>query len=288
MAQTWLQLSIRAAKPEIELFSNFVFEKGSPGVVVRHGGVDAFFLSSRQDASLRREVQRFVARHSRQRLHVRKPRLEWKIVKQQDWEHSWKRFIRPGRVGKGFWVTPPWLEPPHFHRRRVITIEPGMAFGTGTHATTRSCLELLELVAGKIPQKKWRALDVGTGSGILAIALAILGAREILAIDNDPVALKVACENMRANRVTDKISLSASKVGAMRRKFTIVVANLTAETIIELAQQLQARVARQGYIIVSGILARQGPHVVRCFAKKFRLLKRRKKREWVSFAWQRI
>ena len=288
MAQTWLQLSIRAAKPEIELLSNFAFERGSPGVVLKHGRVDAFFLSSRHDAALRREVQRFVSAHSPQRIHARKPRLKWKVIKQQDWEHSWKRFIRPGRVGKTFWVTPPWLEPPNFRRRQVITIEPGMAFGTGTHSTTRSCLELLELVAGKISRKKWRAMDVGTGSGILAIALAMLGATEILAIDNDPVALKVARENIRANGVADKISLSVEKIGAMKRKFTVVVANLTAETIIELAQPLQARVAPRGYIVVSGILAHQASRVIRCFVKTFCLLKRQRKREWVSLAWQRI
>ncbi len=163
-----------------------------------------------------------------------------------------------------------------------------MAFGTGTHATTRSCLELLELVSGTISGKKWRALDVGTGSGILAIALAMLGAKKILAIDNDPVALKVAHENIRANGVADKISLSAKKLGAIRQKFTVVVANLTAETIMELAQGLQARVAPRGYIVVSGILAHQAPRIVRCFAKKFRLLKRQRKRKWVSLAWQRI
>jgi SAM-dependent methyltransferase len=120
-----------------------------------------------------------------------------------------KRFIRR-RVGKRFWVTPPWLTPPKFRSRQVITIEPGMAFGTGTHATTRGCLEFIEQVAVLLPGSKWTALDIGTGSGILAIALVKLGAKKIWAIDNDPVALVVAKENLRINGVDDKVFLSTT------------------------------------------------------------------------------
>src|SRR5690606_5174970 len=129
---------------------------------------------------------RFVGALSRLSPRAAKPRLQWKVIKQEDWEHSWKRFIKPRRVGRSFWVTPPWLEPPKFRRRRVITIEPGMAFGTGTHATTRGCMEFIEVIAGKREGQGFSALDVGTGSGILAIALALLGAAEVRAIDNDP------------------------------------------------------------------------------------------------------
>ena len=94
----------------------------------------------------------------------------------------------------------------------MITIEPGMAFGTGTHATTRGCMEFLEIVRARVGAGKFTGLDVGTGSGILAIALALLGASEIRAIDNDPVAVKVAAENLHVNRVVKKSSLSATKL----------------------------------------------------------------------------
>jgi hypothetical protein len=140
-----LQLSIRAAKRDLEILSNYMIEQGSPGIVLKNGGVDGFFLSSRRDAALKSQVERFVS------ARTGKARLEWNIVQPEDWEHSWKRFIKPARIGRNFWVTPPWLKQPKFRRRRIITIEPGMAFGTGTHATTRSCIELLEIVAAKIP-----------------------------------------------------------------------------------------------------------------------------------------
>jgi len=167
--QSWLQLSIRAAKRDLEILSNYMIEQGSPGIVLKNGGVDAFFLSSRRDAALKSQVKRFVS------ARTGKARLEWNIVQPEDWEHSWKRFIKPARIGRNFWVTPPWHKQPKFRRRRIITIEPGMAFGTGTHATTRSCIELLEIVAAKNTGNKWSVLDVGTGSGILAIAARILG-----------------------------------------------------------------------------------------------------------------
>ena len=281
MRQSWLQLTIRAGKRDLEFLSNYVIEQGSPGVVLKTGSVNAFFLSSRRDATLKSRLERFVSERTRN------VRLEWSIVKSEDWEHSWKRFIKPARVGKSFWVTPPWLKARKFRRRRVITIEPGMAFGTGTHATTRACMEFLEIVAAKLAGKSWSVLDVGTGSGILAIASRILGARTIWAIDNDPVAVEVARENLRSNGMAGAVILSGQKLGAIRRRFTALVANLTAETIVELAEMLQARVADRGYLILSGILHSKSQNVLRCFTKSFFLLQRQTKREWLSLLLQR-
>jgi len=162
-----------------------------------------------------------------------------------------------------------------------------MAFGTGTHATTRSCIELLEIVAAKNTGNKWSVLDVGTGSGILAIAARILGATKIWAIDNDPVAVKVARDNLRFNGMGSAITLSGEKLGSIRRRFTVVIGNLTAETIIELAGTLQARVAGHGYLILSGILHSKSQNVLRRFAKSFFVLQRRRKREWIGLLLQR-
>jgi ribosomal protein L11 methyltransferase len=288
VAQSWLQLSIRAGAAKLDSLSNFVIERGSPGVVIKRNGIDAFFARSGNDKALRREVERYVEINGEGSKRAQKPRLQWKIIKAENWEQSWKRFIKPRRVGKNFWVTPPWVTPPKFRRRRVITIEPGMAFGTGTHATTRGCMECLELAAERIGRGKFTALDVGTGSGILAIALALLGATQIWAIDNDPVALKVARENLRANGVAEKVQISGRNLSRMRRTFTVVVANLTAETILELAGALEHRVAPKGYLILSGILQQKSSAVVRRFAADFQIIERRRKQEWVTLLLQRI
>jgi ribosomal protein L11 methyltransferase len=287
VAPSWLQLSIRTRAADIDALSNFLMERGAPGVVLKKNGVDAFFPPAHARAALRRDVDRFVDAVAKFRPGRRKPRLSWRVVKQEDWQHSWKRFIKPRRVGKTFWVTPPWLEPPRFRRRRVITIEPGLAFGTGTHATTRGCMEFLEEARERLGKRGFNALDVGTGSGILSIAAAELGANRVRAIDNDPAALQVARENLSANRVEKTVHLSGTKLGAIKRRFDVVVANLTAETILELAGPLANKVAPGGFLILSGILSDKAGAVMRRFRLRFRLRGRKRAGEWVTLLLQR-
>ncbi len=282
-----MQLSIRAGAANLDALANFLVERGSPGVVLKKRGVEAFFLKSAAKPSLRREVDRYIDALARLSPRGRRGKLVWKVIKPEDWQNSWKRFIKPRRVGRSFWITPPWLEPPKFRRRKVITIEPGMAFGTGTHATTRGCMEYLEAARDRLGSGKFSALDVGTGSGILAIALALLGAEPIHAIDSDPVALQVARENLRANGVGGKVHLSGAALRELRRRFEVVVANLTAETILELAGALEKKVAKNGFLILSGILHQKAGAVTTRFAGRFRVLQRKRSREWVTLLLQR-
>lgn len=287
MAESWLQLSVRAGAANLDALANFLIERGSPGVVLKTDGVQAYFLKSAASPSLRREVRRFVDALARLSPRRRKVTLAWKVIKQEQWQDSWKRFIKPRRVGKNFWVTPPWLKPPKFRRRKVITIEPGMAFGTGTHATTRGCMEFIEAARDRLGTREFSALDVGAGSGILAIVLALLGAQPIYAVDNDPLALQVARENLRANGVAEKVRLSGAALSALRRRFEVVVANLTAETILELAGALEKKVAGKGFLILSGILHHQAGAVTARFAPRFRLRQRKRSREWMTLLLQR-
>ena len=267
--------------------ANFLTERGSSGVVLKRRAVEAYFPNNRGASALKRAVHRFVMDVVKLQGRSSKPRLSWQIARPENWQHSWKRFIRPIRIGKQFWVTPSWLTPPQFRSRQVITIEPGMAFGTGTHATTRGCLEFIEEVAALSAPVKFTALDVGTGSGILAIALAKLGAKRVWALDNDPVALGVARENLQINGVADKVELSGTPLSLLKRKFPVVVANLTAETIVELAGAIAPRVAPAGYLILSGILRDKAASVLRCFAPRFGLVKRKRAREWVTLLLRR-
>jgi len=262
-------------------------ERGSPGVVLKRRAVEAYFPINRGAAMLRRAIRTFVLNVAKIQSRSSTPRLSWRIVRPENWQNGWKRFIRPSRVGKQFWVTPPWLTPPKFRTRQVITIEPGMAFGTGTHATTRGCLEFIEQVAARLPPAQFTALDVGTGSGILAIALAKLGAKRVWAIDNDPVAIEVARENLAINGVADRVELGGTPLGRLKRKFPVVVGNLTAETIVELAGAMEAKVARRGFLILSGILHIKAASVLRCFLPRFRVVKRQRAREWVTLLLQR-
>ncbi|MFQ5850966.1 MAG: 50S ribosomal protein L11 methyltransferase [Candidatus Binatia bacterium] len=283
VTSSWLQLSVRAAPAALDIIGNFLIERGSPGVVLKGSEVRAFFPSSGMASTLKRDVQQFLRGISEIFPEVTGQPLRWTVLEDKNWNDSWRRFFSPQKVAKGFLVTPPWLSTPRSAGRKVITIEPGMAFGTGTHPTTRCCLELLEEVTAWQTREKIAALDVGTGSGILAIALAKMGVREILALDNDPIALKVAQANIRRNRVRGAVTLSNTGLKRVKGPFTIVVANLTAETIIDLAPALRKQVSRGGYLILSGILNQRIPEVVRVFVTKpFALVRQKDSKGWTT------
>jgi ribosomal protein L11 methyltransferase len=214
--------------------------------------------------------------------------LGWRILKDRNWNSAWRRFFTPQKVGKTFWVTPPWAAAPKLLDRHVITIEPGLAFGTGTHATTRGCMEFIEKAVDSLSGAEFTALDVGTGSGILAIALAKLGASTVWAVDSDPVAVKVARKNVRRNGVQNKIRLQTTSLTPISYSFSIVVANLTAETILDLAQALETKVAARGFLILSGILTSKANVIIHRFKfAGFKVVGRKREKEWATLLLRR-
>jgi ribosomal protein L11 methyltransferase len=279
---SWLQLSVRTDPSAFDGVSNFLIERGSPGVVIRKRELQAYFANSAENDEVKKDVRRFLRGISGIYPEDDIPRIRWRVIKDRNWNSSWHRFFTPQKIGKSFWVTAPWTAPPLLRRRHVITIEPGMAFGTGTHATTRGCLEFIEKVAPSFHGKGFSALDVGTGSGILAIALAKSGAKRVLAVDVDPVALKVARGNLRYNGVQKKVHLSGAKLSRIKALFPVVVANLTAETIIDQAMALAKRVAPRGSLILSGILHPKTKQVVKQFAGDFKVIRQKREKEWVT------
>ncbi len=281
MPASWLQLSLKAPSAALDSISNFLIERGSPGVVLKRNEVRAFFEQSGRNSALKRDIYRFLKEIRGIYPDISDESLRWSILRDRNWNSSWRRFFSPQKIGRNLWVTPPWLAPTLAVDRKLITIEPGMAFGTGTHATTRGCLEFLEEIARLLSQRSFTALDVGTGSGILAIALAKMGARKVLALDNDHNAVKAARGNVRRNRVGDVVKLSLSNLGRIKGSFTIVVANLTAETILHLAGALQEKVSPKGYLILSGILKPKAEEVAREFCPdRFTLLRQKSVKNW--------
>jgi ribosomal protein L11 methyltransferase len=176
-------------------------------------------------------------------------------VADQDWLAEWKKGYEPIAIGRRLLVCPSWkLDQARNTDRVVIEIDPGMAFGTGTHETTRGCLEMLE--------KYWKGgslLDVGTGTGILAIAAIKLqpGSR-VAGFDVDPEAVEVALGNAAINGVADGIEIEVNKLGSYHgEEFDVVLANLTADVIIPLAPEFPQVLKPQGVLIVSGVLTEQ-------------------------------
>ena len=167
----------------------------------------------------------------------------------------------PVRISKKLVVRPAWCEPV---TQEDLVVDPGLAFGTGSHATTRICLKLLDEVFRN--RVFHRMLDLGTGSGILAIAGAMLGAGEVLALDIDPVAVETALENARKNSVADTVRIIEGDIEKARGAYDLVTANLSGSLLASLAREITARLAPRGFLIASGITPGEKPAVLDGFA----------------------
>lgn len=209
--------------------------------------------------------------------------LSEKWVAEEDWANAWKQFYTVLHIGERLVVKPRWQDYAAQPNEIVIALDPGMAFGTGTHPTTQLCLEALET----LPVKSARVLDVGTGSGILAIAAALLGAARVAALDTDPVAVAAARDNVAQAGLSDAITVTEGTLPLPdpAHSFDIVVANITAQALITLAPRLRAVVAPGGRLIASGIIQEKADDVAAAFLEKgFRILKRKQAGDWVLLA----
>lgn len=284
MPSHWLELSLEAGTEIQDLVVDFLAEKGSTGFVHTDRTLRAFFPSTENDARLKRDIRLYLRQLRGTLPESSAGRARWRIIADKDWGEAWRKYFKPQAIGKRFLVTPPWIEP-RAADRQVIVVEPAMAFGTGTHATTRNCLELIdELCAAELPSS---ALDVGTGSGILAIALAKLGVSEVVALDNDPVALEAAEANLELNDVQGAVTLSSTDIRRIRKRFPLVVANIIMDTLIELAAPLSRAVSARGTLILSGLLRNQVPRVLPHF-ERFALHRQKDRQEWSTLLLRKV
>ena len=196
-------------------------------------------------------------------------KLEVKRLRREDWVDSWKRHFQPIRIGDKLLVRPSWRKDKAAPGQAVVVLDPGLSFGTGQHATTKFCLR--QLVANRSDSPARSMLDVGTGSGILAIAAAKLGYEPILAIDFDAVAVRVAGESAKRNRVAKQVQPTLRDVINLsekaRVKFDVVCANLMDHLLIESAERLISRVKPGGVLILAGILDSQFVQVQSAFER---------------------
>ena len=201
-------------------------------------------------------------------------------VNEEDWANNWKQYYHTQRIGKRIVVTPSWEEYTPSGDDVQMRLDPGMAFGTGTHDTTRLCLELLE----KVVTPETRILDVGTGSGILSVGGVLLGAPSALGVDIDPVAVKVANENAEINEVSDKTEFVCGDLtDKVHGKFEIVTANIVADVIIRLLSTVKNYLLKGGVLIVSGIIDTRADEVENaCHEAGFVTEKRLEHGGWVA------
>lgn len=204
------------------------------------------------------------------------------ICRNEDWENNWKAYFKPMEIGKRLLIRPLWIDDYDANGRAVLSIEPGLAFGSGTHETTRLCLEALEPYI--TPETDM--LDVGCGSGILSVASLLLGAKTAVGVDIDALAVKTARENGEVNGFTEpkytvhKGNLTDKVTG----EFQVIAANIVADIIILFSSQVGEFLADGGVFIASGIIKPREPEVLEAFEKNgFEVIARHNKNDWLCF-----
>lgn len=282
----WTEICIHTTQAATEIISNVLIEAGSSGVVIE----DPYDLVQARSTSLGEVhdlnpnsyprtgvyVKGYLAddehldkklteiRHIIEQLHD--PEIDFgektihiAVVYEEDWANAWKQYYKPVTISNNITITPSWEHYERAHsNEKVITLDPGMAFGTGTHQTTALCIKAIE----KYMQREDHVIDVGTGTGILSIVAALLGAKEVRAFDLDPVAVKSAKENIVLNGVDKKVSIQQNNLlNDITGQADLIVANLLADIIMDLAKDLPRVLKEDGYVIVSGIIERQRPKV---------------------------
>ena len=218
--------------------------------------------------------------------------FEWNLIEQEDWISSWKKYWGPELVGDNLLVLPCWFElPEEYKNKKVIKIDPGAAFGTGSHPTTSLCLEELE----KISLSSKKILDIGSGSGILSIAAKCFGANEIYALDNDYLAINSTESNFRLNFGTlDDLKTYLGTFDSLVSKYTLknfdfILCNILAEVIKGIIPDIRNCLKIDGEVILSGILNSQKDEIIKLLnASNLRVNDVSSKKDWVCITAQKI
>lgn len=272
MQTDWAEIACEVPAEMVDTMADFLVELTGNGVGIENLHLDTFSLDTLEDTptktvkgylplddsleELRIRVEHFLAEQGPAFAGFVYTPPTMTVVRNEDWANNWKVHFKPVRIGQRLVIKPTWEEYQKLPDDLVIQIDPGMAFGTGAHPTTRMCLESMERIcfndcAGKLPGA---VLDVGTGSGVLSIAAALMGATEITAVDIDPEAVRVTRENLELNGVETIVAASTTGLDELKAEYGIVVANILAEELVRLSAQLTAKVAPGGWLILSGIL----------------------------------
>jgi ribosomal protein L11 methyltransferase len=301
----WIELSLQTdaegAEAAAALLNEFVSggaaieetllpDPGVPFDPARAFTVRAFFPADDRAGVARAETSLW---HLAQLRPLSAPRT--RELAEEDWAEAWKKHYTILRVGKSLVIKPSWLEYAPHENDLVIELDPGMAFGTGLHPTTRLCMVALEKRMANLapvtePAQGLRLLDVGTGSGILSITAAKLGARTVLALDTDPIAVETAARNVAINHAADIVRVERGTLDADKHcnLFDLLCINILAEVICDLAPALASALRSGGSVIASGILDYKADDVVDALnAVGIEIVEKMQEEDWVALVGQK-
>ena len=253
---TYVEIIVTTPEESRDAIISRMSEMGSTGFVEQDGGLIGYFNPERSPAEICDELNRFRAVLESSGLDASFS-LSYTILPEKDWNETWKKNFIPIDVGDTLTIIPSWLQ--SATSRIPIIIDPGMVFGTGHHETTRTCLSLIEKIARVCSKRSF--LDIGTGTGILAIGASRLEFEQVTAIDIDPLAVDAAQRNAALNGLTN-IEVLEGTIQAVSGKFDLIAANLLVEILIEIAEKLSDRLEPGGRAILSGLLIGQENSVI--------------------------
>lgn len=285
--KTWQELTITVHRDAEEAVSNMLIEAGSQGVAISDSAdylgqpdrfgeifpdvtqddmitITGYFPESFAIAEVTASLEKQVATLKSTGLETGPVSIASHELEEEDWAENWKKYYEPARITHDLTIVPSWTDYDAKPEEKVIKLDPGMAFGTGTHPTTKMSLFALEQVL----RGGETVIDVGTGSGVLSIASSLLGAKAIYAYDLDDVAVRVAQENIDLNANTENIHVAAGDLlKGVTIQADVIVANILADILIHLTDDAYRLVKDEGYLIMSGIISEKWP-MVRASAEK--------------------
>jgi ribosomal protein L11 methyltransferase len=282
VTEKWLKIEISAPAELMDALGNFLTETGCHGVfqeTLEPQSPEDFPQSSNieiikayfpQDVRSEKRiaaVQKYLESLSEIFSDLPKPSLKTEIISDPDWGEQWKKYFKPIRVSNNIIVKPTWERYTPSSRDIVIEIDPGMAFGTGQHASTRMCIEALEdIIMKDRTVKDWKVLDVGCGTGILGITAAKLGAQDVICVDIDKKAIEIARENAAINHVEDRLRIINKDAMMLNEPRNLIIANLTSKLLLKLRQHFTQLLLPEGYMILSGIIEQDAKDIEENFS----------------------
>lgn len=304
MTNKWLEMRLTIPDQSVDLVSQALIDIGCTGITAAEKALDtfvvpapdslandpvlrAYFIYPENVETLCLTVQQALSSLTDIFPELAETLLDYRELADHDWASDWQQHFPPFKVGKRLVIHPSWIDWPATGEEVILTLDPGQAFGTGTHATTGLCLEALSdhFESANPPQQ---ILDVGTGSGILAMACAALGAKEVVACDIDSDACQVAIANIQQNQLTQQILITDNPLDQIPGQYDLVLANILAAENIRLSAQLVEHLAPQGRLVLSGILIEQEQQVIDGFAAfSLTLLSTSHRDEWTCIVYQK-
>ncbi len=290
---SWLQLTLEGSPEDAERIADALSSLGAVAVTLQDGadqplyepppGETPLWSATRiiglflANADIRAITTQLAAKLQMDKL------PPWRVspLEDKDWEREWMGNFHPMRFGKRLWIVPSWHTAPDSDAINIL-LDPGLAFGTGTHPTTALCLQWLDEHGADHP----KVIDYGCGSGILAVAALKLGAGHVWAVDNDPQALIASRDNAAKNQVTERIDTIAP--GRLpQQPVQLLLANILAQPLLELAEKFSRLVEPGGHIVLSGILQHQAEDITRHYAAWFDMTPVAQQEEWMRLSGRR-